>query len=227
MLQVIIMHRSIFESLMRTLKGHLLYQAEYLSRLLVKPPPGRSEADVLKLASYLTSLQRFQEVPQPKLVQLAKEVTYAELAVGTVICRQGILSALPRVYAASAGFVAASKAHPTAGTWMSVLCKHCCLQALLWFPSKTQCQRLQSSHAVSVCASALSCKQDICGCVQVCLCSILCKQCRACFLLIFFTHDLRHRVQPDANVPSTNRSHSNDALEMAHACMHIVLPHAQ
>ncbi|DBA81719.1 TPA: hypothetical protein ACH3X1_007456 [Trebouxia sp. C0004] len=83
------MHRSIFESLMRTLKGHLLYQAEYLSRLLVKPPPGRSEADVLKLASYLTSLQRFQEVPQPKLVQLAKEVTYAELAVGTVICRQG------------------------------------------------------------------------------------------------------------------------------------------
>ncbi|KAL0026691.1 hypothetical protein WJX79_004506 [Trebouxia sp. C0005] len=87
--EVIIMHRSIFESLMRTLKGHLLYQAEYLSRLLVKPPSGRSEADVLKLASYLTSLQRFQEVPQPKLVQLAKEVTYAELAVGTVICRQG------------------------------------------------------------------------------------------------------------------------------------------
>ncbi|KAL0051636.1 hypothetical protein WJX82_011024 [Trebouxia sp. C0006] len=87
--EVIIMHRSIFESLMRTLKGHLLYQAEYLSRLLVKPPTGRSEADVLKLASYLTSLQRFQEVPQPKLVQLAKEVTYAELAVGTVICRQG------------------------------------------------------------------------------------------------------------------------------------------
>ena len=124
------MHRSIFESLMRTLKGHLLYQAEYLSRLLVKPPTGRSEADVLKLASYLTSLQRFQEVPQPKLVQLAKEVTYAELAVGTVICRQGILSVLPRVYAASAGFVAASKAHPTAGTQMSVHCKHCCgLQA--------------------------------------------------------------------------------------------------
>lgn len=60
MLQVIIMHRSIFESLMRTLKGHLLYQAEYLSRLLVKQPAGRSEADVLKLASYLTSLQRFQ-----------------------------------------------------------------------------------------------------------------------------------------------------------------------
>lgn len=87
--QVIIMHRSIFESLMRTLKGHLLYQAEYLSRLLVKPPAGRSEADVLKLASYLTSLQRFQEVPQPQLVQLAKEVTYAELTAGTLVCKQG------------------------------------------------------------------------------------------------------------------------------------------
>ena len=124
------MHRSIFESLMRTLKGHLLYQAEYLSRLLVKPPPGRSEADVLKLASYLTSLQRFQEVPQPKLVQLAKEVTYAELAVGTVICRQGILPALSQVYASSAGFVAASKAHSAAAVLMSMLCKHCCcLQA--------------------------------------------------------------------------------------------------
>lgn len=83
------MHRSIFESLMRTLKGHLLYQAEYLSRLLVKPPEGRSEAEVLKLASYLTSLQRFQEVPQPQLVQLAKEVTYAELAAGTLVCKQG------------------------------------------------------------------------------------------------------------------------------------------
>ena len=83
------MHRSIFESLMRTLKGHLLYQAEYLSRLLVKPPEGRSEADVLKLASYLTSLQRFQEVPQPQLVQLAKEVTYAELTAGTLVCKQG------------------------------------------------------------------------------------------------------------------------------------------
>lgn len=83
------MHRSIFESLMRTLKGHLLYQAEYLSRLLVKPPAGRSEADVLKLASYLTSLQRFQEVPQPQLVQLAKEVTYAELTAGTLVCKQG------------------------------------------------------------------------------------------------------------------------------------------
>lgn len=83
------MHRSIFESLMRTLKGHLLYQAEYLSRLLVKPPAGRAEADVLKLASYLTSLQRFQEVPQPQLVQLAKEVTYAELTAGTVVCKQG------------------------------------------------------------------------------------------------------------------------------------------
>lgn len=87
--QVIIMHRSIFESLMRTLKGHLLYQAEYLSRLLVKPPATRAEADVLKLASYLTSLQRFQEVPQPQLVQLAKEVTYAELTAGTVVCKQG------------------------------------------------------------------------------------------------------------------------------------------
>lgn len=83
------MHRSIFESLMRTLKGHLLYQAEYLSRLLVKPPSGRSEADVLKLASYLKSLQRFQEVPQPQLVQLAKEVTYAELTAGTLVCKQG------------------------------------------------------------------------------------------------------------------------------------------
>jgi len=130
-LQVIIMHRSIFESLMRTLKGHLLYQAEYLSRLLVKPPLGRSEADVLKLASYLTSLQRFQEVPQPKLVQLAKEVTYAELAVGTVICRQGILPLLPQVYAAFAGFVSASKANSTAAALMSMLCEHCCLQALL------------------------------------------------------------------------------------------------
>ncbi len=119
------MHRSIFESLMRTLKGHLLYQAEYLSRLLVKPPPGRSEADVLKLASYLTSLQRFQEVPQPKLVQLAKEVTYTELAVGTVICRQGISFVLSQVYAVSAGFVAASKAHPKQGTphcWNTDLC---------------------------------------------------------------------------------------------------------
>ncbi len=83
------MHRSIFESLMRMLKGHLLYQAEYLSRLLVKPPTGRSEADVLKLASYLTSLQRFQEVPQPQLVQLAKEVTYAELTAGSLVCKQG------------------------------------------------------------------------------------------------------------------------------------------
>jgi hypothetical protein len=100
-----------------------------LSRLLVKPPTGRSEADVLKLASYLTSLQRFQEVPQPKLVQLAKEVTYAELAVGTLICRQGILFVLSQVYAVSAGFVAASKAHSAAGTQMSVHCKHCCLQA--------------------------------------------------------------------------------------------------
>lgn len=88
-LQVIIMHRSIFESLMRTLKGHLLYQAEYLSRLLIKPPDARSEAEVLKLASYLTSLQRFQEVPQPQLVQLAKEVTYAELTAGTLVCKQG------------------------------------------------------------------------------------------------------------------------------------------
>ena len=83
------MHRSIFESLMRTLKGHLLYQAEYLSRLLIKPPDARSEAEVLKLASYLTSLQRFQEVPQPQLVQLAKEVTYAELTAGTLVCKQG------------------------------------------------------------------------------------------------------------------------------------------
>lgn len=88
-LQVIIMHRSIFESLMRTLKGHLLYQAEYLSRLLIKPPDARSEAEVLKLASYLTSLQRFQEVPQPQLVQLAKEVTYAELTAGAFVCKQG------------------------------------------------------------------------------------------------------------------------------------------
>lgn len=88
-LQVIIMHRSIFESLMRTLKGHLLYQAEYLSRLLIKPPEARSEAEVLKLASYLTSLQRFQEVPQPQLVQLAKEVTYAELTAGAFVCKQG------------------------------------------------------------------------------------------------------------------------------------------
>ena len=83
------MHRSIFESLMRTLKGNLLYQAEYLSRLLVKPPTARSEAEVLKLASYLTSLQRFQEVPQRQLVQLAKEVTYAELPAGSVVCKQG------------------------------------------------------------------------------------------------------------------------------------------
>ena len=89
------MHRSIFESLMRTLKGHLLYQAEYLSRLLVKQPAGRSEADVLKLASYLTSLQRFQEVPQPQLVQLAKEVTYAELTAGALVCKQGALPVYP------------------------------------------------------------------------------------------------------------------------------------
>ena len=155
------MHRSIFESLMRTLKGHLLYQAEYLSRLLVKPPPGRSEADVLKLASYLTSLQRFQEVPQPKLVQLAKEVTYAELAVGTVICRQGILAALSQVYAVSAGFVAACKAPSAAGTRMSVHCKHCCLQATVVVCKHGKLSRLQSSCAVSVCAWTLSCKHDI------------------------------------------------------------------
>ena len=149
------MHRSIFESLMRTLKGHLLYQAEYLSRLLVKPPTGRSEADVLKLASYLTSLQRFQEVPQPKLVQLAKEVTYAELAVGTVICRQGELS---QVYAVSAGFVAASKAHYTAAAvLMSMLCKHCCcLQA------RSTVKGCKATHAVCAHAWALSCKQVIC-----------------------------------------------------------------
>ena len=140
---------------MRTLKGHLLYQAEYLSRLLVKPPPGRSEADVLKLASYLTSLQRFQEVPQPKLVQLAKEVTYAELAVGTVICRQGELS---QVYAVSAGFVAASKAHYTAAAvLMSMLCKHCCcLQA------RSTVKGCKATHAVCAHAWALSCKQVIC-----------------------------------------------------------------
>ena len=83
------MHRSVFESLMRTLKGHLLYQAEYLSRLLVKPPASRSEAEVLKLASYLTSLHRFQAVPQPQLVQLAKEVTYSELTAGAFVCKQG------------------------------------------------------------------------------------------------------------------------------------------
>jgi len=154
-LQVIIMHRSIFESLMRTLKGHLLYQAEYLSRLLVKPPPGRSEADVLKLASYLTSLQRFQEVPQPKLVQLAKEVTYAELAVGTVICRQGILPALPQVQCLQALWRQAGHI---------LLLEHpdvCALQALLP-ASKIHCQRLHSSHAVSAHAWPLSCKQDIC-----------------------------------------------------------------
>lgn len=89
--QVVIMHRSVFESLMRTLKGHLLYQAEYLSRLLVKPPATRSEAEVLKLASYLTSLHRFQTVPQPQLVQLAKEVTYSELTPGAFVCKQGTL----------------------------------------------------------------------------------------------------------------------------------------
>lgn len=88
-LQVVIMHRSVFESLMRTLKGHLLYQAEYLSRLLVKPPTTRSEAEVLKLASYLTSLPRFQEVPQSQLVQVAKEVTYLELTAGATVCKQG------------------------------------------------------------------------------------------------------------------------------------------
>lgn len=88
-LQVVIMHRSVFESLMRTLKGHLLYQAEYLSRLLVKPPTTRSEAEVLKLASYLTSLPRFQEVPQSQLVQVAKEVTYLELTPGAIVCKQG------------------------------------------------------------------------------------------------------------------------------------------
>ena len=74
---------------MRTLKGHLLYQAEYLSRLLVKPPSTRSEAEVLKLASYLTSLPRFQEVPQSQLVQVAKEVTYLELTAGGLVCKQG------------------------------------------------------------------------------------------------------------------------------------------
>lgn len=84
------MHRSVFESLMRTLKGHLLYQAEYLSRLLVKPPSTRSEAEVLKLASYLTSLPRFQEVPQEQLVQVAKEVTYVELTPGATVCKQGM-----------------------------------------------------------------------------------------------------------------------------------------
>lgn len=83
------MHRSVFESLMRTLKGHLLYQAEYLSRLLVKPPTTRSEAEVLKLASYLTSLPRFQEVPQSQLVQVAKEVTYLDLTAGAIVCKQG------------------------------------------------------------------------------------------------------------------------------------------
>ena len=89
-MQVVIMHRSVFESLMRTLKGHLLYQAEYLSRLLVKPPSTRSEAEVLKLASYLTSLPRFQEVPQEQLVQVAKEVTYVELTAGATVCKQGV-----------------------------------------------------------------------------------------------------------------------------------------
>ena len=92
--QVVIMHRSVFESLMRTLKGHLLYQAEYLSRLLVKPPATRSEAEVLKMASYLTSLHRFQTVPQPQLVQLAKEVTYSELTPGALVCKQGTAASL-------------------------------------------------------------------------------------------------------------------------------------
>ncbi len=164
------MHRSIFESLMRTLKGHLLYQAEYLSRLLVKPPPGRSEADVLKLASYLTSLQRFQEVPQPKLVQLAKEVTYAELAVGTLICRQGILFVLSQVYAVSAGFVAASKAHSAAAALLSM---HCCLQALLLFASKTNCQGCKA-HVLCLSVPGLfpASKIFVVACMSACVLSV-------------------------------------------------------
>lgn len=128
------MHRSIFESLMRTLKGHLLYQAEYLSRLLVKPPPGRSEADVLKLASYLKSLQRFQEVPQPQLVQLAKEVTYAELTAGTLVCKQGGRPRCCHTYPHCASeatklclSVALAGWQPDAGC---ACCMLCCVQAL-------------------------------------------------------------------------------------------------
>ena len=58
-------------------------------RLLAKPPAERAEPEVAKLATYMSSLPRFVEVPQAALLGLAREAMHEHHPPGNIVCKQG------------------------------------------------------------------------------------------------------------------------------------------
>ncbi len=58
-------------------------------RLLAKPPEERAEPEVAKLATYMSSLPRFAEVPQAALLALAREAMHEHHPPGNIVCKQG------------------------------------------------------------------------------------------------------------------------------------------
>ena len=58
-------------------------------RLLAKPPEERAEPEVAKLATYMSSLPRFVEVPQAALLALAREALHEHHPPGNIVCKQG------------------------------------------------------------------------------------------------------------------------------------------
>ena len=58
-------------------------------RLLAKPPAERAEPEVAKLATYMSSLPPFVEVPREALLALAREAMHEHHPPGNIVCKQG------------------------------------------------------------------------------------------------------------------------------------------